>query len=128
MPLVVPKKRYLDGERVVALRTQTMYGFMAAHVTATLALCTVITERKYTVLETHYGQRVKLNGARWRLDLRDTEDWAVEDSNVEVIGVVFGRLDLDDHVAITQYLSRVLDVIWDDMRAGWFWRATDKTF
>lgn len=122
MPLVVPKQRYFDGELVVALRTQALYGLRP--LSATLALCIVITELPCTVLETHYGVEAQLNGSVRRQDLYDTEDWALEAGNVQVLGVVFGPLALDDPVAMAQYLKHVLDVIWDDLHASWHWLAT----
>jgi len=128
MPLVVPKSRYRDGDLIVCLRTQTMYGYYPERLLATLCLAIYRTGRHYTELETWYGLNLSLAGRCEARDLHDVEDWAVEDPDVHIYGAVYGRMNLDDHVEMTQYLRHVLDIIWSDLLSDWYWRATQTPY
>lgn len=123
MPLIVPCSRYQHGDLVVAVRAQTMFGPRTASIcTMDLVLGLWSPSKTFVEIETWYGYTIWLDGTKRARDYRYTENW--DATEVQVIGAVFGPLDLDDPHDMRHYLNRVYAVIGEDLREQWYWNAT----
>jgi hypothetical protein len=125
VPLFIPKKKYRHDDLLLLVEYTSYYGHMIPYVSYTLALGTYRHRPDKSPLAIPwFGQTTDLQGTRKVRDLRDSEDWDLaETSRYQVLGLVAGRINLDDSVAMLQYIRRADHVLSEELRDHLFWMA-----
>lgn len=121
MPLVVPKPRYRGGDLVLAAQYITYFGYQVPYTCLTLILG--VYKKSPDRVMPWYGAHLYLNGLRQFQNLIDCDDLLLDQEGAEVLGSVYGQMNLDDDIYMKQYLKRVLLAHEKALLDSLYWRA-----